>query len=89
MKKATAIALTLSVALTVSVLAGCGGETTQTSEADMMTDTTAMEQSTSTESAMTTMPQDTETTQSGMGGSGLLPCKLIPEPHFASRKTLL
>jgi hypothetical protein len=24
-----------------------------------------------------------------MGGSGLLPCKLSPEPHFAGRKTLL
>jgi hypothetical protein len=24
-----------------------------------------------------------------MSGSGLLPCKLTPEPHFASRKSLL
>jgi len=24
-----------------------------------------------------------------MGGSGLLPCNLIPEPHFARRKSLL
>ena len=24
-----------------------------------------------------------------MSGSGLLPCKLTPEPHFAGRKSLL
>jgi len=24
-----------------------------------------------------------------MRGSGLLPCKLTPEPHFAGRKSLL
>jgi len=24
-----------------------------------------------------------------MGGSGLLPCKMAPEPHFAGRKSLL
>jgi hypothetical protein len=24
-----------------------------------------------------------------IGGSGLLPCKLTPEPHFARRKSLL
>jgi hypothetical protein len=28
-------------------------------------------------------------TQSGHGYSGLLPCKLIPVPHFADRKSLL
>ena len=28
-------------------------------------------------------------TQSGHERSGLLPCKLAPEPHFACRKSLL
>jgi hypothetical protein len=28
-------------------------------------------------------------TQSGHGHSGLLPCKLTPEPHFAGSKSLL
>ena len=27
--------------------------------------------------------------EADMSGSGLLPCKLTPEPHFASRKSLL
>ena len=27
--------------------------------------------------------------EADMSGSGLLPCKLAPEPHFASRKSLL
>jgi hypothetical protein len=27
--------------------------------------------------------------EADMSGSGLLPCKLTPEPHFVSRKSLL
>ena len=28
-------------------------------------------------------------TQSGHGGSGLLPCKVTPKPHFAGRESLM
>jgi hypothetical protein len=31
----------------------------------------------------------TKRTLRDIGGSGLLPCKLTPETHFASRKSLM